>query len=433
MDKQFTRRGFLAAGGAASLALAFSGCSFGTGESSGGGSGVIVWDISTGREQELMQEVANRFSSQEGNASVTMQFFQNDPYKNKLRTSISSGNPPDLFYGWGGGTLKSYVEAGEAHALPSSVNTDRYFSSVMEAVSFEGEVYGVPKGGTAPKVFYYNKQLFEEYGLSVPGTWSELMDIVGTLQGEGVVPIALAGQNLWTNQMYLEYLVNRIGGLAPFQGVVNGESDAWSDPAFIEANTMIQNLVSAGAFSEGFAALNADTGQDHQLLYSGEAAMLLQGAWIYPDILSDAPEFVNSGDLGWFNFPEVEGGGGDPEAIVGNLTNFYTIPEDANNKDSAAAFLDEAVMNDFMVQGMLDIGLVPPVNGIEDTIEGVDDSEWLLYIYGLARNAPYFDLSWDQALSPKAGQELLTNIGRIFSNEISPEQFSQNMNQAMDL
>lgn len=431
----FTRRDFLRMGGAASLAVLLAGCSFGTGQQRSGGAGgnsATIWDISTGEQQELIKRMVERFNSSH-EVSVSVQFFQNDPFKNKLRTAMGAGNPPDIFYGWGGGILKSYVDAGKVYALPASVDTGKFFDSVMEGVTFGGEIYGIPIMGTQPVLFYYNRQIFQEHGLQPPETWSGLLDAVRALKRAGVTPIALAGQNKWTNMMYEEYLVDRVGGPEPFQRVLDGERDAWSHPAFIEANTMIQELVSMGAFPSNFASLNYDTGQSTQLLYTGEAAMQLMGAWDYQAILTNAPEFIESGKLGWFAFPRVEGGEGDPKNVAGNLTNYYSISEASQAKEVALTFFRDAVMNDAWVDGLVDIGLVPPVEGIERKLQSRENAEWLTFVYSLAREAPHYTLSWDQALPPRAAQALLTNLDRLFLREITPRQFSENMNEAMGL
>ncbi|MUL44307.1 extracellular solute-binding protein [Streptomonospora sp. PA3] len=430
MARELSRRHLLSAGSAASLSLLMSGCGFGIG-SSRTSTGATIWDISTGSEQELLNEVARRFNARYGGPSVTVQYFQNDPYKNRLRTSMISGTPPEVFHNWGGGQLKAFVDAGEAAPIPPSVGTDRYFPSVMNAVTFDGRVYSVPKSGTAPKVFFYNTDLFAEHGLRPPATWSDLLEAVEVLSDAGLTPISLAGQNLWTNMMYLEYLVNRLADREPLQAVLAGEPGAWSHPAFERAVAMIQELVAAGAFPDGFAAINADTNQDTQLVYSGRAAMLLQGAWNYQRFVTDAPDFA-ADRLGWFPFPRVEGAGGSPDAVAGNLTNFYGLTSASQNREHAVAFLDEAIMNDYMVDRLIGLGLAPPVTGIEDRLARSDRSDWLLFIYRLVEGAPYFDLSWDQALPPEAAQELLTNMGRVFARSITPEQFAQRMNQTLE-
>jgi raffinose/stachyose/melibiose transport system substrate-binding protein len=434
MKRMITRRDFLAVGGGAALTTMLTGCNFLVGserQASGGKDNATVWDISTGGEQELLENLVKRFND-DHDISTTVQFFQNDPYKNKLRVSMGAGNPPDIFYGWGGGILKDYVDAGKVYDITGEIDTGKYFLSVMNGVTFDDKVYGVPKAGMQPVVFYYNKPIFEENGLSIPKTWSELLGLVEQLKETGITPISLAGQNKWPYLMYEEYLVNRIGGPEPFQGVVNNEPEAWSDPAFIEANTMIQELVAMGAFPDGFTALNYDTGQSTSLLYSGRAATQLMGSWDYADMLSSAPEFIEQGNLGWFDFPAVEGGEGDPQNVAGNLTNFYSVTEASNAKEASLTFLEDGVMSDFFISGLVDLGLVPPVEGIESKLQETGNPEWSLYVYNLAREAPYFDLSWDQALPPEPAQELLTNLDRLFLREITPRQFSENMNKTIE-
>lgn len=90
-------------------------------------------------------------------------------------------------------------------------------------------------------------------------------------------------------------------------------------------------------------------------------------------------------------------------------------------------------MNDYEINGLIKIGLVPPVKGIQSKLKQQKDSDWLLFVYDLAQNAPYYDLSWDQALPARAAQALLTNLDLLFLKKITPQQFSKNMNKAMGL
>jgi len=430
MAHTLTRRGFLQASGGAALTAALAGCGFGVG-GQGGGKSATLWDISTGEEQQLLTEIVKAFNSSHSSMAVKAQFFQNDPYKNKLRVSLGSDAPPDLFYNWGGGILESYVEADKVLPLGAKVNTDRFLPSVMEAVTFGGQVYGFPNGGSDPVVFFYNKPLFSANGIEPPQTWAELLEIVGTLRNAGVTPISLAGKNLWPGMMYEEYLVDRIGGPQVFQRVLDGEPEAWSDPAFVEANTMIQELVRMKAFPPGFNSLDYDTGQSTQLLYTGEAAMHLMGAWDYGSLLSEAPDFVQQGDLGWFAFPAVDGGSGDPKNIAGNVSTFYSIPAESQHTATGESFLNDTVMSTQHVRGLIDLGAVPPVTGIEAELQKSSEADWLLFIYDLAKQASHFDLSWDQALPPEAASELLTNLDLLFLLDITPKEFSDRMNETL--
>ena len=49
--------------------------------------------------------------------------------------------------------------------------------------------------------------------------------------------------------MWLEFLLDRIGGPQVFQNVFEGKKDAWSDPAVTDMLTKVQQLVKATASS----------------------------------------------------------------------------------------------------------------------------------------------------------------------------------------
>src|SRR5438309_1482971 len=112
---KISRRTLLEAAGAAGLTTTLASC-FGVGGSGGTTSGattINIWDIRTGADQQLAQTITNDFNSSHSNIHATLSFFQNDPYKTKLQTAMGAHNPPDIFFGWGGGILKSYVDAGD--------------------------------------------------------------------------------------------------------------------------------------------------------------------------------------------------------------------------------------------------------------------------------------------------------------------------------
>lgn len=83
----------------------------------------------------------------------------------------------------------------------------------------------------------------------------------------------------------------------------------------IEANTKIQQLVDMGAFEPGFGSVSYNDGESTALVYTGRAAMQLMGSWDFSTVLTQS--VVDNGDLGWFPFPAVPGGKGNPADVAG--------------------------------------------------------------------------------------------------------------------
>lgn len=435
--KQFSRRTTLAGLGLSVPALAgLSACGGGTQPTGGAGSAssLSVWAL-TGAKQDTYQASFDAWNEAHSETPFAVEFFANDSYKEKIRTAIGSGNAPTLVFNWAGGTLADYVANDSVVDLSGKVDDvlARTIESINGVGQIDGKQYGVPNNDTQPVVLYYNTDLFEEHGVTPPTTWSELMSAVGTFVDAGITPLALAGQSVWPELMYIQYLTDRIGGEGVFQKVLSGESDAWSDPAITAALEAIIELKDAGAFGSAFGSVSADAGADAALVHTGQAAMLLQGSWVYGTFKQDAPDFVAEGKLGFLNFPAVESGTGDPANVVGNPANFWSVSADASPEiqEAAIQYLNEYNLNDDMVDSFLAMGAIPAVTGLEDKLPDLDDGPFLSFAYDMVLSAPHFQLSWDQALAPAPAQELLTNLSQIFLGEKTPEEFVTAMNATL--
>lgn len=421
-----TRRTTLMATGLAALLTFTTAC--GTGGPSGAGGGkATAWALTGGAEQVFRTSFTT--------AGIDGQFFGNDAYKQKIRSAVGADQAPTLVYSWGsGGLLKSWVAAGKILDLTPEVAKDpaltgRYLPSVAKAGVIDGKTYAVPNNGMQPVFLFFNKDLFARVGAQPPKTWDDLMALVPKFTAAGIAPFSLGGQSKWPQLMWEEYLVDRIGGPGVFDAIAANKPGAWSDPAVVEANRKIQQLVDAGGFVKGFNSISTDSNADLALLYTGKAAMYLMGSWAFPTIKKADPDFA-ADKLGYTGFPAVPGGKGDPADVAGNPANFWSVSAQASDaqKQAALKYLREGVMNDAYVDTLLSGGSVPPVNGIETKLAKAQDPQYLSYVYGLARNAPNFQLSWDQALSPGQADALLNNLDQLFLKRITPEQFSANMN-----
>ncbi|WP_210506361.1 extracellular solute-binding protein [Naasia sp. SYSU D00057] len=424
---------------AAISAIALSACgSSGPGQSAGGGAsgdGASAWALTGGVHEVMWKESFENWNKDNPDQEIAVEWFANDPYKEKIRTAMGAGTGPSLVFGWGGGTLKEYVDTGKVVSLEGEVDEllDRLIPSIVDGGRVDGELYAVPQSQTQPELIYYNKDLFDQIGAEPPTTWEETMALVPQFKEAGIAPFSLAGASKWPELLWLQYLTDRIGGAEPFAKVAAGEADAWSDPAFAEALTKIQDLVKAGGFAEGFGTVVADANADAALVHTGQAAMLLQGSWVFSSFAQDAPEFVEGGKLGFIPFPTVEGGTGDPANVVGNPSNYWYLNASASDeaKEAAITYLNERVFNDEYTKTLIDGGGVPPVKGIESQLDDAPNGDFLRFAYDLVNNAPNFTLSWDQALPSAAAQELLTNMDQIFLLQITPEEFVANMNATL--
>ncbi|MEJ5944813.1 extracellular solute-binding protein [Pseudokineococcus basanitobsidens] len=449
MDQTKTsRRSFLTMVAMAPVAAAaVSACgtsgpgSSGGGGGGGGGSAASMWYLSGEPNETIKNENIGSWNDANPDQTIDITFFQNDAYKTKIKTAIGAGQAPTMIYGWGGGILASYADADQVVDLTDWLDENpdvknRVLDSTYGAATVDDRIYALPNENASPIIFYYNADIFQEQGVEPPATWDDLMSLVQTFNDAGIAPIALGGQSRWTSMMWLEYLYDRVGGPEVFNAIYAGEADAWSADGSIQALTMVQDLVKAGGFINGFESITADSNADIALMYTGRTAMMLHGSWTYAGMKGDGGDFVPSGTLQWIDFPSVEGGAGDPKNVVGNPAQYMSISSEADDaaQEAAKAYFadtENGIMSDSVIQAYIDSGQVCVATGIDDLIAASDDKDFLNFAYGLVRDAPNFQQSWDQAVSPATAETLLTNIDQLFALSITPQQFADSMNQTL--
>lgn len=428
-------RRVLACGVTAAAMAVLAGCGTTGPQASAGGSDLQLWTLQNEGINAVQQAAVDRFNKS-NEAQIELSTFVNDPYKAKLQTAVGSPNAPDIFYNWGGGNLEGYVDAGQVADLTKALDAapdvkDAFIPSVLDVATIDGKVYGIPMQGVQPVSFFYNKDVFAKAGITqFPKTWSDFLDVVDKLKASGVQPIALAGSQGWTELMYLEYFLDRLGGPQKFQDILAGKQGAWSDPAVVRSMQMVQDLVDRGAFGSNYSAVNYDNNGSQALLTSGKAAMELMGAWEVTSLNDSFPDFINAGKLGWADFPTIEGGQGDPADIVGNPSNFYSVSAHSSNVKAATDFLLTQMTDPKYVKGMINAGQVPAIKGLQEEVHTGKFADYNTYSYNVTLNAPAFTQSWDQALPADLAQTMLTNIQKVFNKQMSPEQFAKAMEAA---
>jgi raffinose/stachyose/melibiose transport system substrate-binding protein len=428
-----------AAGIAAALLAAACGSATGSGKSGGSGTAsgtsVTAWIVTTGPSpvNTKINKAVSDFEAQHPGDHITVDYIENQSYKQKIQLAMGAGNPPTIFWTWGGGPLKQYIDAGDVQSLGQPSYASSFLPSSLGAVTFDSKLYGVPIEGTQPVYFFYNKTVFRQAGLSsFPSTWSSLLADVHTLKAKGYTPISLAEGDQWPGLMYLEYLTDRIGGPAAFDAIEQGKAGAWSNPAVIQALTDIQQLVKAGAFQSGYDSLKYSGGGSDALVYSGKAAIQLMGDWDISSVLGLNKSFVTSGDLGLASFPAVSGGKGNPSDLAGNTASYVSIASHATAKQKAVAeaFFTSELATTGYAKASVSAGEVPVIKGASSMFTGQQLASYDQTIYSSVQSAPSFQYSWDQALSPSEATTMLTNLAQVFELSQTPQKFASVMNGA---
>ena len=418
-----------------SLAACGGGGSSEDGGGSTGGSGgdkeITYWNIAVEDvDKDIVTKAVDAFNSgTESGYTVTSVPTQNDTYKEKLVVAMSSGECPDMYTSWSGGPMFEYIDSGFAQPIDELFNGSEIKNKLMEAAvaqaTYNDHIYAVPYINVSLAGVFYNKDMFDKYGLKEPETLADLENICSTLKKNGITPFALANGSKWTGSMYFMSLAARLGGLESFQNAVAGEGK-FTDDCFIQAGEKIQEWVKAGYFPDGVNSLSEDDGQAKQLMYQETAGMLLCGSWYTATFATDSEEFYEK--IGWFPFPAAEGSDADPAIQIGTVGDQFISFNCEGEKLAAAFECAEAHLSDEMIDYMAERGKIPPIQVIEEKITDPVAKE----IVEAANSAPQIQLWYDQYLPPAVATAHLDGLQEVFGLTKTPMEAQESMQKAMD-
>ena len=185
----------IAATATMAVALAACGSAAGSGKAASstakaGGTNLTMWLVTTGPSpaNTVINQSVSSFEKSHPGDTITIDYIENQSYKQKIQLAMGAGNPPTIFWTWGGGPLHQFIQAGDVASLGNPSWASSFLPSSLDAVTFGGQLYGVPIQGTQPVYFFYNKPIFSKLGLTFPTTFSGLLSTVATLKSHGYSP-----------------------------------------------------------------------------------------------------------------------------------------------------------------------------------------------------------------------------------------------------
>ncbi len=286
----------------------------------GGDLTFIIWDPS---QKPSMDAGIDLFTKEYPNASVSLQNLPWGDYWQKLRTSVSAGNMPDISWAHvmqfnlfaSSGAL---MDLTDRIATDPEISMDNYQESIVKLYQYEGVQYAIPKDFDTIAL-WYNKTLFDQAGIPYPNdqwTWDDMAAAAEKLTNkeEGIYGFVDGG----AQQGYWNFIYQNGGYVIR----PNGRS-GFDMPETIEAVKFYANFVKNGS-----APAPGEGGYD--LLLSGKLAMAQMG--------SPSVQFVYNSDYARNNMDLTILPRGKKRATISNGLG-YSIAENTKNPETAWAFV----------------------------------------------------------------------------------------------
>ncbi len=387
----------------------------------------LTWwnNATSGVLLKVWQNAVKSFEATHPDVKIQNVPIQNEVLQNtKIPVALESGSPPDIFQQWGGGSEATQVSSGELMNMTNATSGwIKTVGAVADGWQVTGKQYGIPYDLHVVG-FWYRKDLFAKAGIgSPPATLSQLDSDVTKLKAAGIAPVSVGSKDKWPDAFWWEYFALRECSTSVLQGAIKGIN--LSNSCFLKAGNDMTTFMKTQPFQSGFLATPAQTGAGSSagLVANGQAAMELQGDWD-PGVIDSltTSKTINS-DLGWFPFPSIPGGAGNPHAVLGGGDGFSCSKSAGPACVSFLEYLDSAAVQK-QVAGA-STGL--PANPAAAPALTLPALKNVLSYY---KATPFLQTYFDIAFPTNVGQALDAAIADYFAGQGTPQSIIQAVAQA---
>lgn len=382
---------------------------------------VEIWSFRA-QDTEVWERVEEALEAKGISVSIDFRVFPGSEYDSKVRISLAGGTGPDIVYTrrLPGVRVQSLIDAELLIPLDGKVDFSKFTSTVLSFIQSGGYTYGVPFAVQVIGIFY-NKDLYNEYGLSEPRTWAELVGNAEILQQNGVTPFFVQGKAAWALNM--QHAMCGVSLLGPdwIESLTKGEVD-FLDPQWIDLNRKLNALKKY--YQPGFMANSYADGET--AFAFGQAAMIFDGIWEIPRWREfAAPDDIN---VGYFMVPPDDPGK-EPWAYV-YMDGALGLTSNSKNPDMALEVLKFTATPEFGTI-FADVTFNPPA------VQGAELPADPLFVEALEicqqKASPY--VYWVGSVfaagSPSLDSVLSPGMQAMYAGAITPEDFAQQAQDAI--
>ena len=332
-ERRISRRGFLGLGGGALAgAVLLGGCGGG-----GGGSGEVLFSWGPD-DTGVLPRLIERFNRENG-SGITVRYREmpsdTGQYFDQLRTQFQAGGGDiDVI---GGDVIWPAQFAANGWIVDLSdrfEDAGRFLEGPMQAMTYEGKVYGVP-WYTDAGLLYYRKDLLEKSGYSEPPrTWDELKEMALRVKQDSGVPAGFVFQGAEYEGGVcdgLEYIWTHGGDVLDPEDPTKVIIDSPESVAGLKTE---RSMVEEGVAPEAVTTYKED--ESHGAFLRGDAVFLRNWPYVYALVGDPEQSRIEPGQVGISELP-VGGEGQQSYSCLGGW-NFF-INASSERQEEAWEFI----------------------------------------------------------------------------------------------
>lgn len=240
---------------------------------------------------EFVESAARAFEAANPGVSITISWYQKEPLYAALKTALTAGQGPDIFYAETSQT--EYMETGLLMDLSDKLNWDNIEPWATEVWGYgdAGGVFGFPLEAWTVET-YVNTALAAEAGVEIPVeglVGQAFVDAVEKIAAAGITPMAQGvGDRPYPGAFLTHDILLKKLGATDYAALLKGEGVSWEDPRVAAGLAYAKEIIDAGAFPASFSSIKL--GEAHRYFHTSPGAVMLQMGSFYPSRAFAAPD-----------------------------------------------------------------------------------------------------------------------------------------------
>ncbi|WP_336760100.1 ABC transporter substrate-binding protein [Paenibacillus sp. USHLN196] len=331
------------------LSISLTACgSGGTDSGADGGdnkSGKVTLELAISKSSQdsafIQQDILDEFEKQT-NIRVNLQLIPAEQTTTVLQTKLAVDETPDIIQY----NLASAVTDLNLERNFEILDNEPWASRIVnkDVLSSGGHLYSFHVSqDTGMQGVVYNKQIFEELGLSLPTNYEEFLAICEKIKASGITPVFMPykdawAANIWPAAAFADFVAKNE---PTFFDDLNSNKKKWSD--IPEFKTFLEQQYEV--YTKGYT--NTDVLSDSYDMAVGkflnkEVAMMFMGDWLIEGVAEQDPSM----ELGVFPIPSSDNASLGASPLGGQLF----IPKKSKHLEEAKQFLDYIASKDVAQQ-----------------------------------------------------------------------------------
>ncbi|WP_046174883.1 ABC transporter substrate-binding protein [Domibacillus indicus] len=257
------------------------GCSNNDSEQSANGTTTIDFAIHVANpaEQEpAFYQLIEKFQAENPDIKINLIGKEQQEHVKSIKMMSQSDKLPDVFWMLPASAAE-LQDAGMLMELNEFIDgnpdiKDALNENMLNTYVADGKQYGLPYQPLVTGLFY-NKALFDQYGVKVPQTYEELTAVTKVFEQNGITTIAKGAKDEYSVWAFLTML-SRYGYFDKIDAILAGE-ESYNNQDFVNYYAKIDELRKLGAFPDNVSTQSYFQAVEQFL--NGQAAMLDSGMW----------------------------------------------------------------------------------------------------------------------------------------------------------